>query len=72
MQHVYFIYCIGFNMHWHQIAYFVLMVSLRIYSLTYSSHLRHLMINVVNKRCSQLKLYMVDQKSKLLYYTVCQ
>jgi len=32
----YLIYHIGFNLYWHRIAYFVVMVPLRIYSLTHS------------------------------------
>jgi len=31
---IFHIYCIGFNVYWHRIAYSVLMVPLRIYSLT--------------------------------------
>jgi len=33
---LFLVYCIGFNLYRHRIAYFVLMVPLRIYSLTHS------------------------------------
>jgi len=44
------LYCIGFNVYWHRIAYSVLMVPLRIYSLSHS------LVNVGSLSCAEIEV----------------